>query len=155
RRWNLITMPTLPAARRSGRGTGERSVSDTTVSSQTAPHGARRLPAIEVDSYNVEIRDDEGFVGDRANKAAFRDIIDNWRKPLRKAGNDPFGDIPTEKIAKKELDALLRNGNPEAAGVVHGAIEDFAQELALIVRRFLKLKAWKDTEAIVVGGGFR
>jgi hypothetical protein len=34
-------------------------------------------------------------------------------------------------------------------------VEDFAQELALVIRRFLKLKAWRDTERIVVGGGFR
>ena len=38
---------------------------------------------------------------------------------------------------------------------MQGAIEDFAQELALIIRRYLKLKAWRDTERIVVGGGFR
>ena len=38
---------------------------------------------------------------------------------------------------------------------MQGAIEDFAQELALVIRRFLKLKAWRDTERIVVGGGFR
>src|SRR5262249_16585262 len=35
------------------------------------------------------------------------------------------------------------------------AIEDFARELALVIRRFLKLKGWRDTERIVVGGGFR
>ena len=38
---------------------------------------------------------------------------------------------------------------------MQGAIEDFAQELALVIRRYLKLKAWRDTERIVVGGGFR
>jgi hypothetical protein len=50
---------------------------------------------------------------------------------------------------------LLVEGDPEAAGVVQGAVEDFAQELALVIRRFLKLKAWRDTERIVMGGGFR
>ena len=35
------------------------------------------------------------------------------------------------------------------------AIEDFAQELAHVTRRFLKTKAWEKTERIVVGGGFR
>ena len=39
--------------------------------------------------------------------------------------------------------------------MVQGAIEDFAQELAAVVRRFLRLKGWRDTERIVVGGGFR
>jgi len=35
-------------------------------------HGAARLPAVEVIDYNVELKDDEGFVGDRASKSAFR-----------------------------------------------------------------------------------
>jgi predicted NBD/HSP70 family sugar kinase len=120
-----------------------------------AAHGASRLPSVEVDSYNVELKDDEGFIGDRASRGAFRDIIENWRKSLRKAGDDPFGDTPSEDITKKELDALLAKGDPEAAGVLQGAIEDFSQELALVIRRFLKLKGWKDTERVVVGGGFR
>jgi predicted NBD/HSP70 family sugar kinase len=120
-----------------------------------ASHGAARLPAVDVDSYNVELKDDEGFIGDRASTGAFRAIIENWRKPLRKSGQDPFGDEPSEEISKKKLDSLLTEGDPEAAGIVQGAIEDFAQELALVIRRFLKLKAWRDTERIVVGGGFR
>jgi hypothetical protein len=39
--------------------------------------------------------------------------------------------------------------------LVQGAIEDFAHELAGVIRRFLKLKAWRRTERIAVGGGFR
>ena len=39
--------------------------------------------------------------------------------------------------------------------MVHSAIEEFAQELAHVTRRFLKTKAWAKTERIVVGGGFR
>lgn len=120
-----------------------------------AAHGASRLPSVEVDSYNVELKDDEGFLGDRASKGAFRDIIENWRKPLRKAGEDPFGDTPSEDLNKKTLDDLLSKGDAEAAGIVQGAIEDFSQQLALIIRRFLKLKSWAKTERIVVGGGFR
>src|SRR5438309_8915237 len=95
-----------------------------------ATHGATRLPLVNVDSYNVELKDDEGFLGDRASKGAFREFIENWRKPLRKAGMDPLGDEPSSEINKKKLDALLRDGDPEAAGVVQGAIEEFAQEFA-------------------------
>jgi hypothetical protein len=120
-----------------------------------AVHAATHLPAVDVDSYNEELRDDEGFIGDRARKGAFRAIIENWRKPLRRAGHDPFGDEASHLISKKKLDDLLINGEPEVKGVLHGAIEDFAQEFALVVRRFLRLNAWKDTERIVVGGGFR
>ena len=57
-----------------------------------ATHGGKCLPSVEIDTYNATARDDEGFIGDRASKGAFRDMIENWRKPLRKAGNDPFGD---------------------------------------------------------------
>jgi hypothetical protein len=118
-------------------------------------HGARRLPTVDVDSYNVELRDDEGFIGDRASKSAFRDIVENWRKPLRKAGSDPFGDTPSEDLTKKDLDESLTDGDGEAAGVVQGAIEDYAQEFAIVIRRLLKLKTWQDTERLVIGGGFR
>jgi predicted NBD/HSP70 family sugar kinase len=125
----------------------------------TAPiattHGATRLPAVDVDSYNLELRDDEGFLGDRASKGAFRVILENWRKAMRKNGDDPFGDEASEEISKKKLDSVLTQGDPEAAGVLHGAIEDFAQELSLIIRRFLKTKGWRDTQRLMVGGGFR
>src|SRR5882757_10797048 len=120
-----------------------------------ARHGATRLPSVEVDSFNIELKDDEGFLGDRASKGAFREIFDKWRKPLRKSGDDPFGDEPSEKINKKTLDAVLIGDDVEAAAVLHSAIEEFAQELAYVTRRFLKTKAWAKTERIVVGGGFR
>ena len=100
-------------------------------------------------------RDDEGFIGDRASKGAFRDILENWRKPLRKAGEDPFGDEPSEEISKKKLDGAAGRRRPRGGRRGAGAIEDFAQELALVIRRFLKLKSWRDTERIVIGGGFR
>ena len=120
-----------------------------------AHHGASRLPSVDIDSFNAELKDDEGFLGDRASKGAFREIFDRWRKPLRKTGKDPFGDVPTEDISKKALDDMLIGDDTEASAVVHSAIEEFAQELAYVTRRFLKSKAWARTERIVVGGGFR
>jgi hypothetical protein len=118
-----------------------------------AAHGAVRLPSVEVDSYNVELKDDEGFLGDRASKGAFRQIVENWRAALREAGEDPFG--ADEELSRRKLDRLLERGSPDAKGVIQGAIEEFSQELALVVRRFLRLKDWKDTQRIAVGGGFR
>jgi predicted NBD/HSP70 family sugar kinase len=117
-----------------------------------AAHGAARLPSVQVDCYNIELKDDEGFIGDNANKSAFRAVFEKWRKPLRKAGDDPFGEEASEDISWKKLDSLLAEGDPEAAGVLQGAIEDFSQELALVIRRFLKLKGWRDTERIAVRG---
>jgi hypothetical protein len=120
-----------------------------------AQHGASRLPSVDVDSFNVELKDEDGFLGDRASKGAFREILDGWRKPLRKSGEDPFGDESSDKISKKTLDDILVGDDTEASAVVHSAIEDFAQGLAYVTRRFLKTKAWAKTERIVVGGGFR
>ena len=127
----------------------------TTATTGIAGHGAARLPSVEIDSFNIELKDDEGYLGDRASKGAFRKILERWRKPLRKSGEDPFGKEPSENIGKKVLDAILIGDDTEASAVVHSAIEDFAQELAYVTRRFLKTKAWERTERIVVGGGFR
>jgi ROK family len=120
-----------------------------------AAHGASRLPSVDVDSFNIELKDEKGFLGDRASKGAFRDILDRWRKPLRKSGEDPFGNEPSENISRKVLDAVLVGDDTEAAAVVHSAVEDFAQELAYVTSRFLKTKAWEKAARVVVGGGFR
>jgi predicted NBD/HSP70 family sugar kinase len=120
-----------------------------------AVHGASRLPSVEVDSFNIELKDDDGFLGDRASKGAFRKILDTLRKPLKKNGEDPLGKKASHEIGKGTLDEALVGDDIHASALVHGAIEEFAQELAHVTRRFLKTRAWADTERIVVGGGFR
>jgi hypothetical protein len=120
-----------------------------------ARHGATRLPSVDVDSFNIELKDEDGFLGDRASKRAFRKILDAQRKPLKKNGGDPLGSKSAEAIGKSTLDEVLVGDDIGAAALVHGAIEEFAQELAYVTRRFLKTKAWADTERIVVGGGLR
>ncbi|MEH2504782.1 MULTISPECIES: ROK family protein [unclassified Bradyrhizobium] len=128
---------------------------DSITTTGIARHGATRLPSVEVDSFNIELKDDEGFLGDRASKGAFRKILDSLRKPLRKNGDDPLGKKSAGEIPKDDLDEALVGADVGAAALVHSAIEEFAQELAYVTRRFLKTKAWADTERIVVGGGFR
>jgi hypothetical protein len=128
---------------------------DIVTTTGIARHGATRLPSVEVDSFNIELKDDDGFLGDRASKGAFRKILDTLRKPLKKNGDDPLGEKSADEIAKSELDEALVGDDVAAAALVHGAIEEFAQELAYVTGRFLKTKAWADTERIVVGGGFR
>jgi predicted NBD/HSP70 family sugar kinase len=118
-------------------------------------HGAAELPSVRVDSYNVELRDAEGFVGDRASKGAFQALLETWRERVAETDEDPLGEAPTDELGKKKLEKVLLAGDIEAAGVVQSAIEDFANELAAVIRRFLRLKAWQDTERIVIGGGFR
>ena len=116
-------------------------------------HGGRVLPAVTVDTYNEELRDEDGFVGDRASGRAFRAILEDWREKLRGTGRgslrrhaDP-GDFQVE--ARQDAGG----GDPLAAGLVHSAVEEYAVELATVVRRFLRLKEWQGTERIVVGGG--
>lgn len=130
-------------------------MADTAAATVLGPHGAKMLPAVEVDSYNLELKDDEGFLGDRASRQAFHEILENWRKPLRKLGEDPFGEKASDELSRTKLDAVLKEGEVEAAAVIQSAIEEYAQELALVTRRFLKAKAWEKTERIAMGGGFR
>src|SRR6188768_2275234 len=118
-------------------------------------HGAKALSRVVVDHYNAELRAEEGFVGDRASKRAFQRILDEWREKVREMGEDPFGDKPSEDLSKKELDKLLVSGDIEAAGTIHSAIVEFAQEFTSVIRRFLKLKEWKNVQRIAVGGGLR
>jgi predicted NBD/HSP70 family sugar kinase len=128
---------------------------DVITTTGIARHGATRLPSVDVDSFNIELKDDDGFLGDRASKGAFRKILDSLREPLKKNGEDPLGSKSAEAIGKGALDEALVGDDIGAAALVHGAIEEFAHELAYVTQRFLKTKAWADTECIVVGGGFR
>lgn len=121
---------------------------------QQGPHGAEELPSVSVTSYNLEIRDQDGFVGDKASRSAFVEHLDALREHLRVQGSDPLKGA-TVDVSKKELDALLKDGDPHEAALVLSAVERFAQSLAFVIRRFVRLKSWAPVERIVVGGGFR
>ena len=118
-------------------------------------HGAAELPEVMLKSYNLEIKDDEGFIGDRASGRAFRAVLDEVRAQVREVTEDPLGKKSTKELSKKTLDKILADGDAEAAGIIQGAIEEFAKQLAGVVRRYLRLKTWRDTERIVIGGGIR
>jgi hypothetical protein len=128
---------------------------DVITTTGIAHHGATRLPSVDIDSFNIELKDEDGFLGDRASKGAFRKILDSLRQPLKENGDDPLGKKASAEIPMCVLDEGLVGDDVGAAALVHGAIEEFAQELAHVTRRFLKTKAWADTDCIVVGGGFR
>ncbi len=51
-------------------------MSDQTTLPAGVTHGAARLPSVIVESYAVEMKDEAGFVGDRANKGAFQDLLE-------------------------------------------------------------------------------
>lgn len=117
-------------------------------------HGALQLPGLSIDSYNLTIDDPDGggFIGDRASQTAFRDLLDTARK--HRTGKDPFGKTPSNEVGKKAIDLVLIGGDPDAAHLVHTAVEEYAQRLAQVVRCFLAQPEWKGVERIVLGGGF-
>ena len=47
---------------------GQKEMGEQSTLPVVARHGADRLPSVEVDSYNVELKDNEGFIGDRASR---------------------------------------------------------------------------------------
>jgi len=126
----------------------------TTKARAGGPHGVDELPSVVVTSYNLEVRDEDGFVGDKAKRGAFLEHLDALREHLRRTGEDPIT-VDSDKIGKKELDALLGEGEPREAALILSAIERYAQSLAFVIRRFARLKPWSTVERIVVGGGFR
>lgn len=126
-------------------------------SGNTMPtNGAADLPNVIVESYNAEIADAAGFIGDRVNKGAFSRMVEEMRAVARRSQHDdPLGAKSTDKLNKTDLDAFLESSDAEARAVIHGAIETFAQAFAGVINRFMQLKGWRDTQAICVGGGFR
>src|SRR5471032_1288437 len=93
----------VPRAFRQGRG---KMAEDTGTTTGIARHGATRLPSVDVDSFNIELKDEDGFLGDRASKGAFRKILDTLRKPLKKNGEDPLGKKGSGEIGKTTLDEI-------------------------------------------------
>jgi predicted NBD/HSP70 family sugar kinase len=116
-------------------------------------HGATQLPGLSIDSYNLAIHDPEGegFLGDRASQTAFRDLLDKARK--HRTRKDPFGKERSDEVGKKAIDLVLIGGDPDAAHLVHIAVEEYARRLAHVVRCFLAQQAWEGVERIVLGGG--
>jgi predicted NBD/HSP70 family sugar kinase len=116
-------------------------------------HGQWELPAASLTSYNLEVRGKYGFIGDQASGRAFRKRLEELGRVARAGQMAPVSSLPSSKTKKKRLDEILSKGEPVAGAVVHSAVEEFAQSLAEVIRRYLKQPAWKRVERIVVGGG--
>ncbi len=119
-------------------------------------HGMLDLESVRIAGYNLEVREGDDFVGDRASQSAFRAVLDDWRRRHRALdGSDPLGRKSSKALSKKRLDKALCASPATAAGdLVRGAIEDFAVELTHVIQRFMRQKSWRGVQRIVVGGGF-
>jgi len=86
-------------------------------------HGAAVLPSVTVDGYNAELRDGDGFTGDRASNRAFRSLLDDVRERLAATGGDPLGEGATAHLDPSALDDMLAAGEPAQAAVIQTAMK--------------------------------
>jgi predicted NBD/HSP70 family sugar kinase len=116
---------------------------------------ARFLPTIEITGYNAERigAGEDGFLGDNASDRAFLEIIEKRRKHVSKRGDDPLGDLATDKIKDSDLDRELEAGAPRSRDFVRAATDSFGARVAGVIRAFLGWEYWRGTERIVIGGG--
>jgi hypothetical protein len=124
-------------------------------------HGLRELGALSVRGYSLQLREKGGFIGDQASQTAFRKLLDRWRKRGTKKGRrgrnqgDALGGVPSADLSKRTIDRTLSKDRPgEVGDLVHGAIDEFAHELAYVVQRFVRQPSWKGVQRVVIGGGF-
>lgn len=118
-------------------------------------HGARDWPRFTIGDYSLLLEDHEGLVGDQASETAFREVLKGWQQTLELAGRKPFGDESAAEMSKERLDEIASGDDAEAARTLAHAIQDFSGQLAYAAERFLKAKAWRGVERIVIGGGFK
>ena len=120
----------------------------------TLVHGGRELARVFVDGYGEDVRSKDGYFGDLASNSAFKQLVKDLRLELKETGGDPIEDEPAE-LTRRRIDKLLKEGDAPSAGVILSIVEQFAENVAKVVKSLIKLKSWGDVERIVVGGGFR
>jgi hypothetical protein len=157
-RGTRFSLPGLHCVARSQEGAAmasSKAASRKEPSGAPLTHGAMDLPSVTVDDYNIELRDKDGFIGDKASKSAFQAKLDEWRKRVKAGGDDPMGDTPTAELSKKQIDAIMNGPDKEASALIIAAIDDYANEMAKVLSRYLAREPWKKTERIAVGGGLK
>lgn len=118
-------------------------------------HASRRGTGVRIDSWNLPLRHpDGGFLGDRASQTAFRELLDQARRVHSTCARDPFGRTPTAELDKGTIDMVLVGGDPDAAHLVHLAVEEYARALVAVVRSFIAQPDWAGVRDVVLGGGF-
>ncbi len=106
---------------------------------------SRRIPApsVEVDSFNIELKDEEGFLGDRASKAPSGTSSTDGEAALRKIGADLSARSHRRTLARRCWTTSWCNDTEGSGESFTARSKSFAQELAYVTRRFLKTKAWR------------
>ena len=103
--------------------------------------GARELPRVIIEGYGQDVRTKDGYFGDLASNPAFRQLVKDLRGALSEGGGDPIENEPAE-LTRRRIDKLLKEGDAPSVGVIVSAVEQFAQNLARVVKALCKLKNW-------------
>jgi predicted NBD/HSP70 family sugar kinase len=111
-----------------------------------------RIQDILITSYNVELRDKDGFLGDKASVGAFLNMADERRDELLAAGPCQFDH--EDNLTPEHLDAILATGTEHQKLIAQEVIVAYAERLAAVLQAHLELDAWQNVGAIIVGGGF-
>jgi hypothetical protein len=76
-------------------------MTDTPIVPAVVQHGSHRLPGVDIDSYNVELKDNEGFIGDRATLAKAK----VWKYSLWRHGDE---DDVKREYAVNHLGSMIK-----------------------------------------------
>ncbi len=99
-------------------------------------HGVAVVTDLRIGSYNLALRDGDGFLGDRVRSEAFQLILDEVRQQRRRVGEDPLGEVASSDrpamsgslrpgcrtVSRVSRDILLRT---RSAGFTNLCLEDF------------------------------
>ena len=83
----------------------------------SCPRRRGRAASVRVNSYNVEVQDEDGFLGDKASKGAFAGSSTSGAS-TEGGRRGPARRQPTDEISKKKPMQMLTEGEPEAAAMV-------------------------------------
>ena len=112
------------------------------------------LANVYVEAYGDDVRGKEGYFGDLVSKGAFQSLFKEIREDLKSGGGDPIENEPDD-ISRGRIDKILKEGDSSSVGVVLTSVEQFAQNIAQVIKSLLKIRTWNGVERIVIGGGFR
>jgi hypothetical protein len=110
------------------------------------------ISGLRITSYNVELHEGTGFVGDKASVSAFLALVEQRRNKLALAGPSPFGD--DEEITPEHFDAILTSGIPEQSSIAEEILAEYTERLVNAISQHLELEPWQHVTKILVGGGF-
>lgn len=103
---------------------------------------------IRISGYGAKLPDPDKkgcFLGDRVSGRAF---VKLFKKRCKKCNIELDKDI-----SEGAIDNLLEEGDAADERVVRDVAVEFGERLAEVIRLFLKWSYWRNTEAIVIGGG--